>query len=148
MLLCLRIKINCQCSWLPSNYSLRHLFDQGFPLWGKGTGGFPPLPEKLACPPMSLPLFCPKNVDFVIFVQFLTIFPKLSPPISRPHLGNPVDYAQFLSLSPPKKLKTYVYHWINPIPYNDRTFSKIYVTYFKLSTLAACAVLELPPSTF
>ena len=44
----------------------------GFPLVG-----IPLLPEKLACPPMSLLLFCPKNVDFIIFRQFLAI---LSPP--------------------------------------------------------------------
>ena len=48
----------------------------GFPLLG-----IPLLPEKLACPPMSLLLFCPKNVDFIIFRQFLAI---LFPPQADP----------------------------------------------------------------
>ena len=41
---------------------------------GGGLGGSPPLPEKLACPPPCPPpppLLCPKNADFVIFMQFL-----------------------------------------------------------------------------
>ena len=47
----------------------------------------PPLP-----PHVSLPLFWPKNANFVIFMQFVAILPKLFPPTttSRPHpLGNP-----------------------------------------------------------
>ena len=43
------------------------------------TGGDPlPLPEKLACPPVSTPTVLPKNVDPVIFMHLLTILPKLS----------------------------------------------------------------------
>ena len=33
------------------------------------------LPEKLACSSHLFPLFCSKNVDFVIFMQFLAILP-------------------------------------------------------------------------
>ena len=44
-----------------------------------GGWGDPPLPEKLACPPHVPPLLCPKKADFVIFMQFLAILPKLSP---------------------------------------------------------------------
>ena len=43
-----------------------------------GFGWEPPLPKKLAFPP----LFCPQNVDFVIFIQFSAILPNLSPPLS------------------------------------------------------------------
>ena len=45
---------------------------------GGESGGIPPLPEKLACPSQP-PLLCPKNADFIIFMQFLAILPKLSP---------------------------------------------------------------------
>ena len=49
---------------------------------------------------MSPPLICPKNIDFVIFMQFLVILPKLPPPAtSRPHLGNPVQCAELLPFS-------------------------------------------------
>ena len=53
--------------------------DQDFPLWvGRGD---PPLTEKLACTPSPPPpLFCHKNIDFVIFMQFLAILPKWSHP--------------------------------------------------------------------
>ena len=33
---------------------------------------------------MAPTLFCPQNVDFVIFMQFLAILPKMSP-TSQPH---------------------------------------------------------------
>ena len=53
---------------------------------GGGTGADPPpLHEKLACPPMFPPLFWPQNADFVIFIQFLAIFSKLSPPLVDPN---------------------------------------------------------------
>ena len=38
---------------------------------------------------MYPPLFCPQNIDFVIFMQFLVILRKLFPTI-WPHLRNPV----------------------------------------------------------
>ena len=41
------------------------------------TGGIPPTNRKIG---LSPPLIWPKNVDFVIFMQFLTILPKLSLP--------------------------------------------------------------------
>ena len=48
---------------------------------------FPTLPEKLACCPHPT-LFCPRNVDFVFFMQILAILPKIFPqPTNRPHLG-------------------------------------------------------------
>ena len=72
----------------------------GFRLAGGGrNGGIPFTTGKIGLPPISLPLLCQKNIDFVIFMQFLAIFPKLPPPISRPHLGKPVDYPQFQSPS-------------------------------------------------
>ena len=54
--------------------------EQGFPQWGD-----PPTTttRKLASSPMSPHcIFCPKNVDFVIVMQFLAILLKL-PPIGR-----------------------------------------------------------------
>ena len=42
-------------------------------------GGSPSLPEKLVCPPHVNPQH-PKNADFVIFMQFFAILPKLHPP--------------------------------------------------------------------
>ena len=47
----------------------------------RGTGGAPThYPKNWLVPPHVPPLlFCPKNVDFVIYVQFLAILPKLSP---------------------------------------------------------------------
>ena len=63
---------------------------QGFPYWGGTGGGVPALPEILACPPMPPHCFNPTVlIDFVIFMQFLAILSKLSPPTSRPQLGNP-----------------------------------------------------------
>ena len=47
------------------------------------TGSIHPLPKKLACSSCP-PLFCPKNVDFAIFMQFLAIFPKMSPSLVKP----------------------------------------------------------------
>ena len=44
-------------------------------------GLIPQLPKKLPCPPNVLPPFCPKSVDFVIFMQSLAISPKLLPPL-------------------------------------------------------------------
>ena len=55
-----------------------------------GLGGIPPLPEKLACPPLGPPLFWPQNADFVIFMQFLAIMPNLSPHQLIP-FGKPCD---------------------------------------------------------
>ena len=45
---------------------------------GGGEWGNPPTTRKLACPSQP-PLLCPKNADFIIFMQFLAILPKLSP---------------------------------------------------------------------
>ena len=45
---------------------------------GGGTGGIPHYPKNwLVLPPLSWP----KNANFVIFIQFLLILPKLLPPI-------------------------------------------------------------------
>ena len=55
---------------------------------GEGTeGDLPPPPsrEKLACTPCP-PLLCPKNVDFVIFIQFWPFYQKCGP-ISQTQLG-------------------------------------------------------------
>ena len=51
---------------------------------GRGLGESPSLAKKMACPPKAAPpppslLVCSKNVDFVIFMQFLAILPKMSP---------------------------------------------------------------------
>ena len=52
-------------------------YDQSFPYWG--DWGDPHYPKNwLAPPPPYVPrLFCPKNVDFVIFMQFFALQPKL-----------------------------------------------------------------------
>ena len=56
---------------------------------GRTGGGFPSLLKKLTCPPLHVPLlFCPKNVDFLIFMPFLDILLKLSPHKSIP-FGKP-----------------------------------------------------------
>ena len=57
-----------------------------------GTGGNPlHEPKNCLVHPHVLSLFCGKNVDFFIFMQFLTISLKLHPhqSTSRPHLRNP-----------------------------------------------------------
>ena len=41
--------------------------------------------RKIGLSPMPPPLFCSKNVDFVIFMQFLVILPKLSHQKSIPN---------------------------------------------------------------
>ena len=58
----------------------------GFPLV-EGAWGNPPTSRKIGLPPPP-PLLCPKNVDFVIFMQFLANLPKMSP-TSRTQLQNP-----------------------------------------------------------
>ena len=55
---------------------------QGFLYWGGGGGGdwgITPNIQKISLSPHVPPLFCPKNVDFVIFMQFLVILFKMSP---------------------------------------------------------------------
>ena len=47
-----------------------------------------PLPQKLACPPWHLPTILPQDVDFVIFMQFLVILPKMSLATSGSLMGN------------------------------------------------------------
>ena len=51
---------------------------QGFLYWG-GAWGITPNIQKISLSPHVPPLFCPKNVDFVIFMQFLVILFKMSP---------------------------------------------------------------------
>ena len=51
---------------------------QGFLYWG-GDWGITPNIQKISLSPHVPPLFCPKNVDFVIFMQFLVILFKMSP---------------------------------------------------------------------
>ena len=46
---------------------------------GGGDWGDPPNYQKNWLVPPHIPLLCPKNADFVIFMQFLAILPKLSP---------------------------------------------------------------------
>ena len=41
--------------------------------------GITPNIQKISLSPHVPPLFCPKNVDFVIFMQFLVILFKMSP---------------------------------------------------------------------
>ena len=48
----------------------------------------------LSAPP-CLPLLCPQHVDFVIFIQFLAILPKMSPLKSTPN-GKPCCATNFL----------------------------------------------------
>ena len=120
----------------------------GFPLVGKGNGGISSTTGKTGLSPHVPPTVLPKKCWFCNFRAVFDHFPQIISPHKSTPFGQPCWLCSISVPLPPKKLKTYVYHWINPIPYNDRTFSKIYVTYFKLSTLAACAVLELPPSTF
>ena len=64
-----------------------------------GLGESPPDARKIGfLPPMLSPLFCPQNVDFVFFMQFLAILPKLSPsPTSPPYFGNLVVTLLFVS---------------------------------------------------
>ena len=59
---------------------------------GNGGGGDNlHYPKNWLVPPHVPPaLLSLQNADFVIFMQFLAILPKLSP-TSRPHLGNPDD---------------------------------------------------------
>ena len=63
-----------------------------FPLWGDP----PHYPKNWLVPPHVSPLFCPKYVDVVLFMQFLAILPKLSP-----HKSTPVEkpwYCKFILL--------------------------------------------------
>ena len=46
---------------------------------GGGPGGITPNTQKISLSPHVPPLLCPKNVDFVIFMQFLVILFKMSP---------------------------------------------------------------------
>ena len=46
---------------------------------GGGDWGITPNIQKISLSPHVPPLFCPKNVDFVIFMQFLVILFKMSP---------------------------------------------------------------------
>ena len=52
---------------------------QGFLYWGGEDWGITPNIQKISLSPHVPPLFCPKNVDFVIFMQFLVILFKMSP---------------------------------------------------------------------
>ena len=45
--------------------------------------------------PPPLPSFTHQDIDFVIFMQFLVILPKMSLPISRLLMGNPVRSGKF-----------------------------------------------------
>lgn len=54
-----------------------------------GETGNTPTTQRIGLrpPPVPLPLFCPKNIDFVIFMQFFAILPKMST-TSRTVMGN------------------------------------------------------------
>ena len=61
-----------------------------------GDWGDPTLHQKLACPSLTPPpSFTHQDIDFVIFMQFLVILPKMSLPISRLLMGNPVRSGKF-----------------------------------------------------
>ena len=61
----------------------------GFPL--VGGGGVSPTTRKIGLSHHVSLMFCLQNVDFVLFMQSLSILPKFPPlPTGRPHLGNPV----------------------------------------------------------
>ena len=51
---------------------------------GEGDRGISPTTRKINLSPMSPLLFCHENVGFVIFMQFLAILPKMSPPQNEP----------------------------------------------------------------
>ena len=55
----------------------------GFPYVGVGTWGIPPT-QNIALSLHVTPLVCPKNVDFVIFMQFLVISTKIPLPLVKP----------------------------------------------------------------
>ena len=59
---------------------------------GGGIRGFPPLPEKLTCPPTSPQLFCLQNVDFAIAMPFIGRLVKCSSPPVDP------DYETLIAL--------------------------------------------------
>ena len=65
----------------------------GFPLvkgdWGDPPPPPPPPPQPPAPPPTPPPQFCPQNADFLIFIQFLAILPKLSPFHKSTPFGKP-----------------------------------------------------------
>ena len=66
----------------------------GFPLvkgdWGdpRPPPRDPHNPKNWLVPPCS-PQFCPQNADFLIFIQFLAILPKLSPFHKSTPFGKP-----------------------------------------------------------
>ena len=64
----------------------------GFPVVDGDWGDPPHYPKNWLVPQCPLLLFCPKNADFVIFMQFLVILPKLSPPHQPTPFGKPWQY--------------------------------------------------------
>ena len=52
---------------------------QGFPQCGRGGLEDPPTTQNISLSPSLSPLFCPRNIDFVILMQFLAILSKLPP---------------------------------------------------------------------
>ena len=58
------------------------------------SGEGDPTDWKISCPHVLPHWFVPKNINFVIFIQFLDILRKFSP-ISRPHLRNPSRHDKF-----------------------------------------------------
>ena len=72
-------------------------FRVSFSVGGGGIGvDLPHSPENWLVPLMSPSLIWPKNDDFIIFMQFLGILPKLSLPTSQPYLGNPETWREKL----------------------------------------------------
>ena len=68
----MKTKIQCDAGWkLCAIYMALY---KVFPC--SETEGILLLTKKLACP---FTAFCPQNVDFAIFMQFLTILSKMSP---------------------------------------------------------------------
>ena len=58
------------------------------------SGEGDPTDWKISCAHVLPHWFVPKNINFVIFIQFLDILRKFSP-ISRPHLRNPSRHDKF-----------------------------------------------------
>ena len=77
------------------------------------TGGMAHYPKNWLVPPCPPPLFCPKHVDFVIFIQFLAILPKLSSQHKSNPFGKPwIETINFTSESLPFQNKVLGAHYI------------------------------------
>ena len=71
---------------------------------GGNWGGIPPLPEKLACPPHVPPTVLTQKCQFCHFHAVFGHLVQITPPTSRPQLGNPVMGPQGPNISSNIKL--------------------------------------------